>query len=187
MSTSETVDFEVDACPCGEGKIIKYVTTQDNPWSRAHISYGIGCPKCASEWRMEYHRSSGFVNRASEKPYLDASKEEEAASKALHELVDPVVDAYFASRLPRPMTHELREMQGLGISRLNIEQYRQERRRDRKHSELTFALKNLDWLAKLIAKDGNSERFDSLRTDYERTRTAASDARDRVVRFNHKT
>ena len=187
MSTSETVEFEVDACPCGQGKIIKYVTTQDNPWSKADIGYGIGCTKCAIEWRFEYHRSSGLVNRASEIPYIEASREEDATSKALQALIDPVVDAYFASRLPRPMTHELREMQALGISRQNIKDYRQARKQGRKHSELTCALKNLDWLAKLMANKGNMDRFGSLRSEYERTRSAASEARDRIVRYKHET
>jgi hypothetical protein len=46
MSTSETDEYKIGKCPCGNGDIIKSVTTQDNPWSGADIYYRVDCDKC---------------------------------------------------------------------------------------------------------------------------------------------
>jgi hypothetical protein len=48
MSTSETVDFELGPCPSGGGNIIQSITTQDNPWSSAQVSYSIDCVRLLS-------------------------------------------------------------------------------------------------------------------------------------------
>lgn len=56
MSTSETEIFDIGNCPCGGGKIVKSVTTQDNPWSGADVALFIRCAKCSSEWDVGYGR-----------------------------------------------------------------------------------------------------------------------------------
>jgi|SRR5579863_855329 len=105
MSTSETVDFVLGPCPCGAGKLVQNITTQDNPWSSADVGYSIACPSCSQAWRIE---GRGIVNVKSEAPYNAVYREERAKYAALSELCDPLVDSYFqtfaAKTKKRPST-----------------------------------------------------------------------------------
>ncbi|RWI57170.1 MAG: hypothetical protein EOR16_16510 [Mesorhizobium sp.] len=120
MSTSETTEFPVANCPCGKGRILKYVTTQDNPWSSADVSYGVDCSQCAREWEITSHGT--LTNRESERPYNEAYRAGREIATELHSLVDGLVDQYFEDFGAKTMTAELREMQRLGISKMNIAQ-----------------------------------------------------------------
>jgi hypothetical protein len=180
MSTSETVDLEIAACPCGAGKIIKYITTQDNPWSSADISYGIGCRKCAGEWRIATY--GGMINIESERPYREAYATENALSAQIHEIVDPLVNAHFTRLALRAMTAELREMHRLGIARINIDQYRKERRRGRSYADLTHALNNLEWLSRLVSEAGKGEGFAELRSAYEDAKRRSTATQSQIIR-----
>src|SRR5579859_4356481 len=112
MSTSETVDFELGPCPCGAGKLVKSITTQDNPWSSADISYSIACASCSQAWRIEGH---GLVNVQSEAPYSAAYREERAKHAALNALCGPLVDSYFRVFAAKSKKAEHAEMARLGI------------------------------------------------------------------------
>lgn len=180
MSTSETTDFPIGECPCGNGKILKYVTTQDNPWSSADISYGIDCPRCAGEWAITSYGT--LTNRESERPYNEAYRAEREIAAELHSLVDGLVDQYFQNFGAKTMAAELREMQRLGISTMNIDQFRKATRAGRRPSERAYALKNLDWLSGLAKAAGKESVFRQLRARHEGAVARTVEAGKAVIR-----
>jgi hypothetical protein len=180
MSTSETVDFPVGDCPCGNGKILKYVTTQDNPWSSADISYEIHCSRCVSEWQITNYGL--LTNRESERPHNEAYQAEQATARDLHSLVDDLVDQYFQDFGAKTMTGELREMQRLGISTMNIAQFRQAVRAGRRPSERAYALRNIDWLSSLAKAAGKESAFWELRVRQDEAREKTAETAKAVIR-----
>ncbi|TKD45608.1 MAG: hypothetical protein E5W98_12995 [Mesorhizobium sp.] len=180
MSTSETTDFPVADCPCGKGKILKFITTQDNPWSSAYISYGISCSRCSSEWEVSSYGT--LTNRESEKPHKEAYRAEREISGRLHAIIDGLVDQYFANFAAKTMAAELREMQRLGISRLNIDQFRKAKREGRTPSENAYALKNLDWLSRLAKTAGKETEFQMLRGQYEEASRKTKETSGNIIR-----
>jgi len=180
VSTSETTEFPVGECPCGNGRILKYVTTQDNPWSSADISYGIDCARCAGEWEITSY--GALTNNESERPYKDAYRAERAIAGKFHSLVDGLVDEYFRKFNAKTMTAELREMQRLGISTMNIAQFRKAVRDGRRPSERAYALKNLEWLSGLATAAGQELAFQQLRTRYDQAAARTAEMAKEVVR-----
>jgi hypothetical protein len=180
MSTSETTDFPVGECPCGNGKILNYVTTQDNPWSSADISYGIDCSRCAREWEITSYGT--LTNRESERPYNEAYRVEREIATELHSLVDCLVDQYFQNLGAKTMIAELREMQRLGISSMNIAQFRKAVRAGRKPSERAYALRNLEWLSGLARAAGKEPAFQHLRARYDDAVARTAEIAKAVVR-----
>ena len=179
MSTSETVEFAVGPCPCGSGAIVKSVTTQDNPWSSADISYGINCPKCAGAWDIT---SGTLTNRESARPHQEAYRAERQASAELHVIVDELVDRYFEDFGAKTMTAELREMQRLGISTMNIAQFRKAVHEGRRPLERSYALKNPDWLFSVAKEAEKEEAFVQLRDKYNDARARTADTAKAVIR-----
>lgn len=180
MSTSETTEFPAADCPCGKGKILKYVTTQDNPWSSADVSYGIDCSRCAGEWEITSYGT--LTNRESERPHKEAYRAEREIATERHSLVDGLVDQYFQNFGAKTMIAELREMQRLGISKMNIVQFRKAVRDGRKPSERAHALKNLDWLSDLASAAGKASTFRQLRARYDNAIERTADAAKAVIR-----
>lgn len=180
MSTSETTDFSVGPCPCGGGTIRKYVITQDNPWSSADISYGIECSRCAGEWEITSYGT--LTNRDSEKPHKEAYRAERQIAAELHSLVDGLVDQYFQNFGATTLTAELREMQRLGISTMNIVQFRKAAREGRRPSERSYALRNLDWLSSLAKAADKDSTFVQLHKSYDEARARTAETAKAVVR-----
>lgn len=180
MSTSETSDFSVGPCPCGGRTIRKYVTTQDNPWSSADISYGIDCSRCAREWDITNYGS--LTNRNSERPHQEAYRAERQIAAELHSLIDDLVDRYFQNFGATTMTAELREMQRLGISTMNITQFRKAVHDGQRPSERSYALRNLDWLSSLANAAGKDTVFAQLRKRYDEAREKTAETAKAVIR-----
>ncbi|MFX9193163.1 hypothetical protein ABTN81_19380, partial [Acinetobacter baumannii] len=82
----------------------------------------------------------------------------------------------------RTMTAELREMQRLGISSMNIAQFRKATREGRRPSQRAYALKNLEWLSGLAAAAGQESTFTQLRTRYDEAAARTAETATRVVR-----
>jgi hypothetical protein len=116
MSTSETVEFPVGACPCGQGRIVRSVTSQDNPWSSADIFHYIDCRQCAGIWRMENER---FLDTRTEADYNTATQHERLCREKLHELIEAHVNRYFADFGAETIKAEHAEMIRLGITSQN--------------------------------------------------------------------
>ncbi|MER9740578.1 hypothetical protein [Mesorhizobium sp. M0187] len=179
MSTSETTEFAVMDCPCGRGKILRYITTQDNPWSSAHSSYGTNCGACSDDWEISNYGT--MTNRESERPYKAAYREEQDIVSLIHAATRDLIDQYFEEFASKPATVELREMQRLGVARLNIDQFRQARRQGSKPSENIHALRNLTWLTDLAHSAGREDEFGRLRADYEAAATKTKEAKNNVI------
>ncbi|RWB78332.1 MAG: hypothetical protein EOQ50_00475 [Mesorhizobium sp.] len=180
MSTSETVDIALGPCPCSQGKLFKYVTSQDNPWSSVQISYGTDCQRCSNEWSFSSYGT--MTNNASEQSYKEAYEAELEISTRLLAIVDDLVDAHFADYATKPATVELREMHRLGIAKLNIEHLRKARRAGRKPSETVSALNNLDWLYTVARRAGREPEFIGLRKAYEDARAETKRRSEKIVR-----
>ena len=158
MSTSETVDFEIGACPCGKGQIIRSVTTQDNPWSSADIGYSIGCEACRREWHIEH---GSLVKAASEAPYKVARAAESARHQELDATINPLVDSYFLSFAAKTKKAEHAEMVRLGISCGDYRDYLKRRREGKTYSLCCYGLRNLMWLQSIADRAGVRGKFDA--------------------------
>lgn len=161
MSTSETVEFTVGACPCGAGNVVRHVTTQDNPWSSADISYSIDCRECRRDWTIT--GGGVLTNSESEKPYVEAQRIELEVSKDVRALVDALVNQYFEKFAARTMVDEWREMQRLDITTMNINQFRRAARNGERPAQRCYGLRNHSWIFDLAEAAGKKEELtDSL-------------------------
>ena len=157
MSTSETVDFELGPCPCGAGKLIQSITTQDNPWSSADVGYLIDCPSCSHGWRIDGRR---LVNVKSEAPSKAASCEERARYAALRQLCDPLIDAYFLAFAAKTKKAEHAEMWRLGIYSGSYRNFLASKREKKLCSEIAYGLGKYDWLANQAIQAGIGSEFE---------------------------
>ena len=80
------------------------------------------------------------------------------------------------------MTAELREMQRLGISTMNIAQFPKAVREGRRPSERAYALKNLEWLSGLGITAGQEAAFEELRRRYDKATARTAEAAKKFVR-----
>lgn len=179
MSTSETTTFEVGVCPCGNGRIVKHITTQDNPWSSADIAYEIQCPKCSSEWRLEHRQ---LILRASEAPYKNARVKEHSEYEKLRVLVDGLVNGYFASFSAPSKKAELAEMQRLGISNHSYNSFLKEKRAGKPPAQLCFGLRNLPWLRRLDEQHGSKKQLSEMLAAWESAKKEGESAYGNIVR-----
>lgn len=179
MSTSETVSFTVGPCPCGAGTIAKHVTTQDNPWSSADISFTIECKLCASEWRLERQY---MVLRRSETEYLAARKNEESAYKPLCRLVDLLVEGYLTAFAAKSKKAELAEMTRLGITSLSYAQYLKHRSEGKTPTQACYGLRNLPWLTELAVVQSLNNKLGELLFAHEAAQQETKDTAKKIVR-----
>lgn len=179
MSTSETDEFELGACPCGAGKIIKSVTTQDNPWSGADISYWIRCPACSVEWRIE---SGSLVKVASERPYEAAIKVASRAHDAVKLIADRLVAGYFATFGAKTKKAEHAEAVRLGIFKHDYRSYLRSRANAATPAGACHALANTAWVKKLANGAGTLGEFETALAEQQRTRQLVDEAGRKIVR-----
>ncbi len=176
MSTSETYTQTVCECPCGKGSVVKHVTTQDNPWSSADISIELDCTSCAAEWRLE-HQS--LVLRSSETPYREAQDAEHKAYERLRELVDPLVDDYFARFAAKTKKAEWEEMQRLNIYSGSYRNFL-DAKKTKQPGQIAYGLRNEEWLRELA---GESEVvLNKLLKDRQEAKARTESARSQIVR-----
>lgn len=151
MSTSETVYFKHSDCPCGEGEIVKSVTSQDNPWSGVDVSLSLSCPKCAKTWTLQGER---LVDIETQNAHHKAYRDLEDARKDLSKLIAPPVNNYFAALKLGAMTKELKALTGLGLTGIDYNTYRKGRNAGRSIAELCTPWKNETWLLPLLDAAG---------------------------------
>ncbi len=159
MSTSETDEFEVMACPCGAGLVMKYVTTYENAWSGADTTYGISCHKCSKEWSAgRGHLTHLEDDRANTSLFRTLMDAEDAITK----FMEPEIDAYFANPKFRDMAKVQREMMRLSLSPRDIRNFRIGRAQGKRYSELCRPFKNRSWLTSLASGVGKAEELSAL-------------------------
>lgn len=181
MSTSETVDFEVGKCPCGKGSIVKSVTTQDNPWSGADISYSISCAKCSSEWIMGY---GSLSSKAESTALRSAENEQRKVEDQIRALVGPLVDEYFDELALSTMAAEHRELLRLDIATGDIRQYRKSRKSGKtKISGICAPMRNQSWVEGLISSAGKTTQYQEAATRLNLAKKKSRDAASKVKHF----
>jgi hypothetical protein len=151
MSTSETVDFNKGPCPCGNGALVKHVTTQDNPWSSADIAYTISCAACATTWRVD---GNWLTLKSSEQAHDGAWAEELEASSVLDALIHQLVNGYFMTFSAPSKKAEHTEMVRLGITSQSYRQYLEHKRNGDTSASACFARNNESWLYGLATEQG---------------------------------
>lgn len=179
MSTSETVDFELGPCPCGAGKLVQSITTQDNPWSSADVGYSIDCPSCSLGWRIDGRR---LVNVKSEALYNAASCEERARYAALRQLCDPLIDSYFLAFTAKTKKAEHAEMVRLGIYSGSYRNFLASKRERKPCSEIAYGLRNYDWLSNQARKAGIGFEFERRLSELKDAKKQSSDAYKTIIR-----
>jgi hypothetical protein len=179
MSTSETVNFDIGNCPCGKGKIVKSVTTQDNPWSSADIRFSIECLSCDREWRIQ---NECLVNKRSEVPYAAAQQEERLKYDALRQFIDPLVDLYFLRFAAKTKKAEHAEMLRLGITTDSYQGFLKEKAKSKPYSEICFALRNREWLCDLARQSSLLETLTCVVSEYDDAKRRTSDAYGHIIR-----
>ncbi|MEW5942316.1 MAG: hypothetical protein AB1710_00510 [Pseudomonadota bacterium] len=181
MSTSETVTFNKGPCPCGDGHIAQHVTTQDNPWSSADISYSIECPKCLREWRIDH---TTLVLRSSELPYASASAAEEAARRTLQALALSMVVEHFSAFSAPSKKAEHAELERLGLTSMSYRQYLEHVRNGGKIASAAAPLRNQRWLNEVAKQQGEgiAEQLDTLIEAHAQAAKAREHVSKQIIR-----
>jgi hypothetical protein len=183
MSASENDTFDNGPCPCGNSRIVRHVTSYDNPWSGADISYSIECQKCCSEWRFESHVATLLVRRSSEVEYTAALAEQLAASDELSAASQQLVSAYFAKFSAKNKKLEHAELERLGITSWSYRQYLAHRREGGTAATASFASRNTEWLLKQAAGESRHEEIVELLERSERANRATAEAEKKKERW----
>lgn len=180
MSTSETVHIDKGPCPCGLGRVIQHITTQDNPWSNSDIAYSVACARCSTEWHID---GSSLVQKASERPYLAACETEADARHALRTRTDRLVNAYFEAFKAPNKKAEHAEMKQLGITSLSYRQYLAHKRQGGTPASASYARRNESWLLALADDQSCKSELLDLMSTADRARDATRDAYSSITRW----
>lgn len=183
MSTSEKDTFDNGPCPCGSGRIARHVTSYDNPWSGADVSYSIECQKCSSEWRFDSHVAPLMVRRSSEVEYTAALAEQMAASGELSAASQQIVAAYFAKFAAKNKKSEHAELERIGITSRSYKQYLAHRRVGGTAATASFASRNTEWLLQQAADESRHEEIVELLERSERAKQATAEAAKKIERW----
>lgn len=182
MSTSETVTFDANVCPCGQGKILKHVTTQDNPWSSADIVYELGCEICRADWVIE-RSAATLVSRTSEARSNAAHDAWWQSVQPLQELVQDLVNNYFAGFAAKSKKAEWGEMQRLDIYVGSYRNFLKSKSDGHTPGEISFGLRNKSWLSSLAKLHNCSEKLEQLIAVYDARKKVWEEAAKKIVRW----
>lgn len=178
MSTSETVTFDLGACPCGAGRINRHVTTQDNPWSTTDISIIVECGRCRTEWRID---GSFLVLRGSETAQREVKSKEAQVYRQLRALTEDLVDRYFERFGAKNKKAELAEMERLGISNLSYRRYLEYRKSGRSPGQAACGLRNKEWLLSQAQEPQSHDQLMCLIAQHEHVLRKTAEAAKEVV------
>jgi hypothetical protein len=179
MSTSETDDFDLGPCPCGAGRLVQSITTQDNPWSSADVSYSIDCPSCSRGSRIDGRK---LVNVESEAPYNAAAREERTKYAELMQLCRPIVDSYFQAFAAKTKKAEHAEMVKLEIYSGSYRNFLKDKTERKACSEIAYPLRNPGWLSDLAKRAGVEGELDLRLKEFEDSKKRTSEAYKAIVR-----
>ena len=182
MSTSETTTFDANRCPCGKGKIVKHVTTQDNPWSGADISYELKCQICSADWGLE----PGGVALVSHSSWTASKVAQDAwfqTMEPLQALVRDFVDRYFASFAARSKKAEWEEMLRLDIYTGNYRGFLKSKSEGKSPGEIAYGLRNRGWLSSLARARERDPELKELIAEAEARRSDWEEASEKVRRW----
>lgn len=179
MSTSETFTFDISACPCNGGRLVKRVTSYDNPWSGADVVILIDCPTCSIQWRVAH---AMIVLRSSEATYHSALAAVRAARDAFEALALPLVENYlieFAAPNKKALHTELTR---LDLTCMSYRQFLEHLRKGRTASSAVTPNRNPSWLTSITRTQGVSDQLEKLTQALNSTEQACTQARQQIVR-----
>lgn len=179
MSTSETFTFDISACPCNRGRLVKQVTSQDNPWSGADVVFLIDCPTCSVQWRVHH---ATIVLRSSEAPYHFALAADREARDAFQAFALPLIERYlieFAAPNKKALHTELTR---LDLTCLSYRQFLEHLRKGRAVSAAITPYRNHSWLDSIARTQGVSDQLEKLTQTLNSAGQACTQARQQVVR-----
>jgi len=179
MSTSETVTFNSGLCPCGAGHIARHVTTQDNPWSSADISYSIECPDCSREWEIEYRT---LVLRSSSADYAIASAAEKAALRPLQALANSIVERHFTGFSLPSKKAEHAKLEQLRLTSMSYRQYLEHVLNGGTVAAAATPLRNRRWLGDAAKEQGVEEQLDALVQAHSQAKETLENTSKQIIR-----
>jgi hypothetical protein len=182
MSTSETVTLDANVCPCGCGKILKHVTTQDNPWSSADISYELSCESCEADWILE-NTGVALVSRREAAEENSAREAWLQAGEPLRALVEELVSGYFGRFAAPSKKAEWREMQRLDIYKGSYRNFLQDKAKGGRPGQTAYGLRNRPWLAGLAEERNRQSELKQLIATWDARKDAWEQAARRVRRW----
>lgn len=184
MSTSETDEYKIGTCPCGEGSIVKTIVTQDNPWSGVDVTYHVGCNRCRADW--ELNRSGDQLTlRSSLVPSAQAAKVLGQARQNLEAYLGDLAAAYFAAQGFRTKKAERDHLVELGIVNGSYRTYLQDRKNSPMH-QVAYLSRNPTFVATLVRTYGDELRNDDLCKAIADAEAAYTTAALKIVRRSVK-
>lgn len=181
MSTSETTSHASNACPCGKGKIIKHVTTQDNPWSSADISYELACDACRPEWRMDH--GSDLIKTSSETPHNAAADVRNQAWNKVKQIASPLIDSYFNTHAPKSKKAQWEKMKELDVFAGSYKDYLNRRNAGEAPGEIAYGIRNPEWLLSLAPDNNSRQELENAITAHRVAKKASGAAAGKIVRW----
>ncbi len=160
MSTSETDEYIIGKCPCGMGKVIKTVVTQDNPWSGADVSYDVDCRVCRADWDLS-RSGDELTLRSSLVPSELAGSVLMRARQDLDEYIKDLASKYCTAQAFKTKKAEHVHLVGLGIFNGSYRAYLQDRKTSPMH-RVGYPSRNSAFVDNLIVTYGDKQRHVSL-------------------------
>jgi hypothetical protein len=179
MSTSETDEYPIGACPCGKGTIVRSITTQDNPWSSADVHVYIDCPACSSHWRVE---RSKLVQTSTETSYKSARQHEHECWQRRHTFASALIDKYFDAFAAKTKKAEHAEMSRLDLFGGSYRDFLRRRKESPSLGAIALTTRNPTWLRSRAQADGAEAAFDHLTSELEIAREASEVSYKQIVR-----
>lgn len=180
MSTSETDEFVVAACPCARGQIIKTVVSYDNPWSGADVSYRIECGKCRSEWDLSPSGNT-LTLRSSLSPWLSAGNLQTQAQQKTAAYLRMLASHFFSKQTFPSKKAEHGWMVSSGLFKGSYQSYLSARKVRSVH-EIVALDPGSAFVAQLVTEYGDPKFFDDLRAAEAAAQAATKEASAHIVR-----
>lgn len=152
MSTSETVESDVSNCPCGNGKVVRSVTTQDNPWSGADVALFIRCAKCSSEWGLSHNT---LTLKSSAIPYQQAVVKGSALYKEIEAFAAKIFRRDFEQKILKTKKAQLAYFVENSLTTMDYRRYLKHLSEGRQPWAACRWSSNIDWV---LARCTSEER-----------------------------
>jgi hypothetical protein len=180
VSTSETDEFVVAACPCAKGQVIRTVFSYDNPWSGADVSYRIECEKCRNEWDLSPSGNT-LTLRSSLSPWFSADKLQTQARQKTAEYLRILASHHFSKQTFPSKKAEHGWMVSSGLFRGSYQSYLAARK-VRSVYEIVALDPESAFVAQLVNEYGDPRVFDNLRAAEAAAQAATKEASAHIVR-----
>lgn len=125
---------------------------------------------------------SSFVKISTEADYNQAREQEKVCRERLHDLVNSLVNTYFATFAAKTKKAEHEEMVRLGITNSNYRAFLKRKNEGDSPAQLTHASNNPDWLAHLARASSMDEELNRRRAACSHAEAVTRGAYKKIVR-----